>query len=114
MAPMRALAYLIPLLLSLVLAQAGGHAHRIAHLGEHLPSAAVEPAGAIVEHEEEHPHAAFCADCLALHGLDLPLAHLAPPALGSAPRLEPLSPTGVARITPPRTRPRCRAPPVHA
>lgn len=125
MAPMRCPSFLFPLLLSLILAQVGGHTHRIAHLGEQPTSAPAidQPAGTraavaaknlAVNDDGEHPYATVCADCLALCGLDLALTRAAA-AMPAAPAdSHPAGRPTIAAHSCAGLRPRCRAPPTHA
>lgn len=98
------------LALTLVLAQIGALAHVVGHLGggaEHAGAATAQ----LDKDDAPADRLAFCAECLALGGIDLPLAAqpgrspLAPAA--AAPRVARTAnahPTACAR-------PRCRAPP---
>lgn len=117
MAPMRFPSFLIPLLLSLILVQGGSHAHVIAHLGEQAGASLgshQRTAPDTAQDEPEHPHERVCMECLALCGIDLPLAASAaalPVALaGNAPVAGPT----VAGHRSAGLRPRCRAPPTQA
>lgn len=117
MPPMRFPSFLLPLLLSLILVQGGGHAHVIAHLGEQASASigSQQPTGAGTTEDEPAPrHESVCAECLALCGIDLPLAASAAglPA-AHAGSVQVAAPT----VAPHRCaglRPRCRAPPASA
>jgi len=96
------------LALALLVVQGGAQLHFVGHLAE-IPTAASQPSAA--DEGDGDSLLTFCADCLALAGLDLPLGAHAP-----TPRAT--TPTSLAAgIDTPCVRnraglpPRCRAPP---
>lgn len=98
------------LALALLVVQSGAQLHAVSHLGDLPAATGVLSAAAGDEGDGDHL-LTYCADCLALAALDLPLGERAPrlPAPASA-----ACAAAVASVPPPGTAalpPRCRAPP---